>query len=123
APIRQPYRFGNEWTKTSAPNSTPETSRYGASFAGSGAIAEELPDRVADPADLLLADAGVERQRDQLGAQPLGDGVRAGAVAERGVGGGEVWRLGVVTAGGDAPFCQMRPQPLGMGGSDRVEVP
>src|SRR6185437_12484271 len=123
APMRQPYRFVNEWTNTSSPNSTPEISRYGASLPGSGAIVEESPDRVAHPADLLLADAGVERERDQLGAQALGDGERTGAVAERGIGGGEVRRLGIVAAGGDAAVGQMRPQALGAGRAHRVEVP
>ena len=34
SPIRHPYRFVNEWTKTSGPNSDSEISRYGASLAG-----------------------------------------------------------------------------------------
>src|SRR5215203_4713728 len=68
--------------------------------------AEIVLDRLAYPRELRLADAGIQRERQAFTGERLRYGEIARAKAEVPVRRCQMWRVGVVPPGLDAPLCE-----------------
>src|SRR5215831_15929816 len=103
---------------------TSSMTRYSASFAGwlSPAAIEVLAHAVGHGDQVILSDARVERQRQALAGEGLGDGKRAAAVTEPPIGLGQVDGIGIVPPGSDAALAQEDGEALGLRGADDVEM-
>ena len=93
------------------------------SRARAAAAVEMLADRCDDRCELVLADAGEEREREALARQGLCRREGAGPVAERRIRAREMRRLGVVAPAADPPRAQGLGERRRLGGADDVEVP
>src|SRR5262245_50981454 len=117
SPIRHPYRFVNAWTTTCSPNSTSDSSRYGASLTGPSATREPRAHLGDDPFHLALRDPREDRERQAFPCEPLGNGERSFRVAQLPVRGGKVRRLGVVASGADVGRGEVRGEVVPVGGA------